>query len=214
MTRCRKICSLLVLFAFWELWTSGLLLAQESVTTPSDKTKEALEKFNKAPAAIGNTLQGLRDAAKEKLRQTLGGKSKAEVKAEGKAERVDFTVPQKAPDVPLPAPALKEASRDPFRPMTLRTKIDSGARENLSPLERVDLGQLKVVGIIWDIKEPRAMVEDTAGLGYVVKVGTPIGSNDGKIKAIHRNQIVIEEFTADIYGVRKKRDVSMNLATE
>ena len=58
------------------------------------------------------------------------------------------------------------------------------------------------------------MVEDTAGLGYVVKVGTPIGSNDGKIKAIHRNQIVIEEFTADIYGVRKKRDVSMNLATE
>ena len=114
----------------------------------------------------------------------------------------------------VPKPALKEGGRDPFRPMTLRTKVNTRARENLSPLERLDLSQLKVVGIIWDIKEPRAMVEDTAGLGYVVKVGTPIGSNDGTVKAIHRNQVIVEESTADIYGVRRKRDVNMKLATE
>jgi type IV pilus assembly protein PilP len=98
--------------------------------------------------------------------------------------------------------------------MTLRTKVDTRRRENLSPLERLDLAQIKVVGIIWDIKEPRAMVEDSAGLGYIVKVGTPIGSNEGTVKAIHRNQIVVEEFTDDIYGVRKKIDRSLSLATE
>ena len=195
------------------LWTIGTGLAQESVPTPSDKTKEAVEKFNNAPASIGKTLQGLRDAAKDKLRQSLG-KTKTEAKAEAKPERVDLNLPQKAPQRAAPTPALKEGSRDPFRPMTLRAKVDTRARENLSPLERLDLSQLKVVGIIWDIKEPRAMVEDTTGLGYVVKVGTPIGSNDGTIKAIHRNQLVIEESTADIYGVRRKRDVTMNLATE
>lgn len=197
-----------------ELWTFRFALAQESVQTPSDKTREAVEKFNNAPASIGKTLQGLSDAAKDKLRQTLGGKTKAEAKAEGKSERVDLNVPQKAPDAPAPAPALKEGSRDPFRPMSLRTKVNTRARENLSPLERLDLSQLKVVGIIWDIKEPRAMVEDTAGLGYVIKAGTPIGSNDGTVKAIHRNQVVVEESSADIYGVRRKRDVTMNLATE
>jgi type IV pilus assembly protein PilP len=98
--------------------------------------------------------------------------------------------------------------------MTLRTRVNSRPRENLSPLERFDLGQLKIVGIVWDIREPRAMIEDTAGLGYVIRVGTPIGSNDGKVKAIHRNQIIVEEFYEDAYGARKTRDVSMKLLTE
>ena len=213
MMRSRKICGLLALMTC-ELWTFRFALAQESERTPSEKTKEAVEKFHNAPAAIGKTLQGLRDAATDKLRQTLGGKTKAEAKAEGKSERVDLNMPQKAPEGTAPAPTLKEGGRDPFRPMSLRAKVNTRARENLSPLERLDLSQLKVVGIIWDIKEPRAMVEDTAGLGYVIKVGTPIGSNDGTVKAIHRNQIVIEEFADDVYGARKKIDRSMNLATE
>ncbi len=213
MMRWRRICALLV-FMTGVLGASGLGLAQESVQTPSDKTRDAVQKFNNAPAAIGETLQGLGEAATDKLRQTFGGKSKAAAKAEEPPERVDLEVPQRAPQADAPTPALKAGTRDPFRPMTLRTKVNTRPRENLSPLERLDLSQLKVVGVIWDIKEPRAMVEDTAGLGYVIKVGTPIGSNDGKVKAIHRNQVVVEEATADIYGVPRKRDVTMKLATE
>ena len=213
MMRWRKIYGLSVVM-IGALWAGGSALAQESVPTPSDKTKEALQKFKNAPAALSETLQGLGEAAKDKLGQTLGGNSKAAAKADVKQERVDLEVPQRAPQSDPGGPALKPDSRDPFRPMTLRTKVNTRARENLSPLERLDLSQLKVVGIIWDIKEPRAMVEDTAGLGYVVKVGTPIGSNEGKIKAIHRNQVVVEEMTADIYGVPRKRDVTMKLATE
>ena len=96
----------------------------------------------------------------------------------------------------------------------LQTGRINRQRENLSPLERFELGQLKIVGIVWDIKEPRAMIEDSAGLGYVVKIGTPIGSNDGKVKTIHRDQIVIEENYTDAYGGQKKRDVRMRLSTE
>lgn len=58
------------------------------------------------------------------------------------------------------------------------------------------------------------MIEDNAALGYVVKVGTPIGNNDGKVKAIHRNEVVVEEFYSDEYGARKKREVGMKLSTE
>lgn len=208
MTLFLKLCCLL--FFSLGLGASGNSSAQEPLRTPSEKTKEAVDKFTNAPAAIGKSLQGVRDAAKERLQQSRTGKSKAEEKA----EPVDLNLPEKLPDSPKPAVVFKEGSRDPFRPTTLRTKVAPRNRENLSPLERLDLGQLKIVGIIWDIKEPRAMVEDTAGLGYTVKVGTLIGSNDGKVKAIHRNQIVIEEISADIYGQRKSRDVSMKLATD
>jgi Tfp pilus assembly protein PilP len=208
MTSSRELCCLLV-FSL-ALGASGLSSAQETLQTPSEKTKDAVNKFNNAPSAIGKSLQGLRDAAKERLQQSIGRKAKTEAKA----EPVDLDLPKKLPDATPPAVTLKEGSRDPFRPMTVRTKVVSRNRENLSPLERLDLGQLKIVGIVWDIKEPRAMVEDTAGLGYTVKVGTPIGNNDGKVKAIHGNQIIIEEISADIYGQRKSRDVSMKLATD
>jgi Tfp pilus assembly protein PilP len=213
MLRPGKICVLL-LFATGAFAVAGWVIAQETVKTPSDKTREAVEKLNSAPSSIGGTLQGLRDAAKDKLRDTLGAKTKGEAKTEGKTERVDLKVPQRVTESPAVAPSAKPGGRDPFRPMTLRTKVNTRARDNLSPLERLDLSQLKVVGIVWDIKEPRAMVEDTAGLGYVVKVGTPIGSNDGKVKAIQRNQIVVEEFTDDVYGARKKTERSLSLAAE
>lgn len=213
MMRWHKICRLLVLLTCAH-WCGGFAVAQDSTPTPSDQTKETVEKFINAPASIGKSVQGLREDAKDKLRQVLGGKPKAAPQAKDKPERVELSVPRKAPEGGEPTPALKASSRDPFRPMSLRVKVHSRERENLSPLERLDLSQLKLVGIIWDIKEPRAMVEDTARLGYVVKVGTPIGSHDGKVKAIHRNQLVIEEFATNIYGVRRKRDVTMQLATE
>jgi Tfp pilus assembly protein PilP len=206
----RRGISLLVLTASLVRFEAGALGAEEATQTPSGQMKEAVEKLNKAPATIGKSLQGLTDAAKAKLQQTLGSKSKAD----NKFEPADLDLPQKTAEAPAAAPALKPNSRDPFRPTTLRTRVNKRARENLSPLERFDLGQLKIVGIVWDIKEPRAMVEDSAGLGYVVKVGSPIGNSDGKIKEIHREQVIVEEFYEDAYGARKKRDVSMKLLTE
>lgn len=196
------------------LWLGAGWSAQESSRAGAEKTLDADDKSTNAPPSIGKALQGLRDSAKNKLQQALGSKSKTEVKADVKSERVDLEMPQKKPQGATPSPVVKDGMRDPFRPMTLRAKVNTRARENLSPLEQLELTQLKLVGIIWDIKDPRAMVEDGAGLGYVVKVGTPIGNNDGKVKAIHRNQIVVEELGNDIYGNRKKHDVSMGLATE
>lgn len=202
--------SLLVLVACGTLFVGRVHGAEEVIRTPSDDMKEAVKKLGKAPATIGKSLQGLTDAAKEKLRQTFGAKAKTDTKADA----VDLNVPKKVAESPAAPVKSKELNRDPFRPMTLRTKVSKAPRENLSPLERYELSQLKLVGIVWDIKEPRAMVEDSGGLGYVVKVGTPIGSNDGKVKAIHRNEVVVEEFYSDDYGTRTKRDVGIKLLTE
>jgi len=176
---------------------------------PSDKMREAVGKLNKAPASIGQSLRGLTDAAATKLKQISGSDRPAP-----ESKPLDMTVPQKKSEIAPPAHVMKPDGRDPFRPMTLKTNGPSRSRENLSPLERFDIGQLKIVGIVWDIKEPRAIIEDSAGLGYTVKVGTPIGSNDGRVKVIRRDQIVVEEVYEDAYGARKKRDVPMRLSTQ
>ena len=52
------------------------------------------------------------------------------------------------------------------------------------------------------------------GLGYIVKVGTPIGANDGKVRAIKPNEIIIEETYVDLSGVKKKREVNIKLSVE
>lgn len=181
---------------------------QEEKETPSQKTREAVEKFNKAPAAVGEHLEALKEAGKAKLQATLAPKAQAKKEGESSA------LPPKVSELAEPPRYSSAGKRDPFRPLALKARATSRPRENLSPLEKYELGQLKLVAIVWDVKDPRAMVEDSVGLGYIVKVGTPIGANEGKVKAIKPGEIVIEEFHTDFFGARKSREVTMNLPAE
>ena len=187
---------------------SGVGLAQEEKDTPSQKTREALEKLNQAPGVIGKNLEALKGALTAKSGESPGSEQKTP------APSGLLDLPEKKAE-PAAAPRYFSAGkRDPFQPLPLKVQAKRRPRENLSPLERYDLGQLKLVGIVWDVKAPRAMVEDAAGLGYVVGVGTPIGPNDGKIKEIKPNEVVIEETYIDFYGARKNRQVSMRIVSE
>ena len=186
---------------------------QEEKETPSQKTREAVEKFKKAPAAVGERLEALKEAGKAKLQATLAPKAQAKKEGESSA------LPPKVSEPAEPPRYFSAGKRDPFRPLASKAKgAAARPRENLSPLERFELGQLKLVGIVWDIKESRAMVEvldpDKATRGYTLKVGTPIGPNEGKVKAIKRGEVVIEEFYADFFGARKPREVTMKLPAD
>ena len=67
--------------------------------------------------------------------------------------------------------------------------------------------------IIYDTREPRAVVEDDAGLGYIIKVGTSIGLNGGQVRAIERGQVLVEEDSVDFYGDRHPSSVVLQLRT-
>lgn len=175
---------------------------------PSQKTKEAIEKLIKIPSVVRKNLDQMSGAAKARLQEALEPKRPARVQTDS------ITMPMKTPQQPKMPRYSPRSKRDPFRPWTLKTKVSRRPRESLSPLERYELGQLKLVGIVWDIKEPRAMVEDGAGLGYIIKIGTPIGTNEGKVKTIRPNEVVIEERYADFYGDTKTREVKIKLARE
>jgi type IV pilus assembly protein PilP len=100
-----------------------------------------------------------------------------------------------------------EAKLNPFGPLFRKkpvsisvSKKKSKRRTPLTPLEKMDLSQLKLSGIILAPSGNRALVQETSGKGYVVKKGTYIGIHAGKIVEILEDQIIVEEEAEDIYG--------------
>lgn len=118
-----------------------------------------------------------------------------------------------APDAGPQAPSAPEAPydaagrRDPFRP----PRAMAAVRDAVSPLEQRELGQLRLVGVIYGSPSRRAVLEDDAGLGYIVTIGTPIGPNGGAVHAIERGRIVVRETNQDYYGETQASEVVLEL---
>lgn len=102
--------------------------------------------------------------------------------------------------------------RDPFLSPFYIPPEQPMPEEAKTPLQRFDLGQLKLVGIIWEADEPKALVEDGGGLGYIVTRGTLIGSKGGVIRAIEPKRIVVEEYETDFGGKRRAQERELPLS--
>ena len=87
------------------------------------------------------------------------------------------------------------SKRDPFLPYESIAPVGDGGSMlgPLFPLQRFDIDQLKLVGVIWDVKNPKAMILDPSGTGYVVRVNERIGRNSGYIARIRESELVIVE---------------------
>jgi Tfp pilus assembly protein PilP len=89
--------------------------------------------------------------------------------------------------------------RDPFRPFNLDLR-PSSEEEPLSPLQRYELAQLRVVAVLLDIAPPRALLEDNSGMGFIITPGTPVGRRKGVVTSIQPRRVLVEEKTMDFYG--------------
>jgi len=96
--------------------------------------------------------------------------------------------------------------RDPFRPYVESPGQPSPTGE-ITPLQQYELSQLRLVAIITDKSESggsRAVVEDSAGLGYILRVGTPIGRASGRVTAIERDRVVVEQWPSNLFGEQER----------
>jgi type IV pilus assembly protein PilP len=104
---------------------------------------------------------------------------------------------------------------DPFEPLyqdkPVAVKKKQKKRIPQTPLERIDLSQLKLVGIILASSGNRALVEETTGKGYVIKTGTYIGTNSGKVVKIQKDKVIVEEEFEDVFGKIKTREKELKL---
>ncbi|MCW7754746.1 pilus assembly protein PilP [Desulfobotulus sp. H1] len=106
---------------------------------------------------------------------------------------------------------------DPFRPLIqerpqVRQREDRPERRvPQTPLEKVALSQLKLVGIVRSPMGSRAMVEESSGRGYVVTEGTYIGMNGGRVTAIERERIVVTEIVESLSGEFREEQRELKL---
>jgi type IV pilus assembly protein PilP len=103
-----------------------------------------------------------------------------------------------------------EGRRDPFKSIIIATGKRS-ASENLPPLQRKELSEMKLIGIVWGGFGHGAIIQTQDGKGYPVRKGTRIGLNNGVINQITNKEVVIEEKYLDIFGDTKVRNVVMEL---
>lgn len=98
--------------------------------------------------------------------------------------------------------------RDPFRPLEFGESGESRAR---TALEQYDIAQLRLAAIVEDSAGSKAIVENSAGRGFPVSVGTKIGTSNGTVVAIKGDRLVIEETSRDLIGNPQKRTVEVKL---
>jgi len=89
-----------------------------------------------------------------------------------------------------------ENRRDPFRSFSFKggDNIDPGATVfPILPLQRYDLDELKLIGIMWDVRVPKAMFLDPNKEVHTLGKDDRIGRNNGYIAVIREGEVVIVE---------------------
>lgn len=136
--------------------------------------------------------------AEAKKAQPVQAAEKVEKKEVAKKEEPEFSY----------NPAGKA---DPFRPFIQLTPEKAPKSAFLTPLQKYDISQLRLVAIITLPEGNVALVEDQQGKGYFLKRGTAIGRHDGKVKTILKDRVVIEEAYSDVLGQAKVNEISLFL---
>ncbi|MES2963593.1 MAG: pilus assembly protein PilP [Bdellovibrionota bacterium] len=84
--------------------------------------------------------------------------------------------------------------RDPFVQPIPDKPVEQGPLHGpLLALQKFDLAQLRLVGIIWDVRKPQAMIKDPSGSTHLVGTNTRIGPRNGYIAVIREGEIVVVE---------------------
>jgi Tfp pilus assembly protein PilP len=181
--------------------------------------------IEKARAAAASESRRARESDVEADRVFASHENTAPASEDAKSSAVAARAPEDAvPSVPADVAGSPISStgtakydpsrhRDPFRPPNLTPAVADKGNPR-TPLEGYEIGQLKLVGIVKEAGNVRAMVEDSAGLGYIVSTGTSIGSSGGVVHSIEQRRMLIQEMTTNFYGEKQAKEVVMELPQE
>jgi type IV pilus assembly protein PilP len=101
--------------------------------------------------------------------------------------------------------------RDPFKPFLVLGPKKPSPTARLTPLQRYDVSELKLVGILKGPTGYRALVEDASGKGFIVTKGTLIGHENGRVNEIRKDRVIVKQTYKDIFGQIKDKEISIRL---
>jgi len=186
----------------------------------SDIAKIKIEKKGKKPVgppAGSKQLTAKKDALKPKTdtsKVVEGLPDKPDKKAIVATKGADGIISSVSIPGSTPGAYIARGKIDPFEPLFKDTPVFRKKKKKRiprTPLEKLSLGQLKLVAIIRASSGNKALVEESSGKGYVIKKGTYIGLNSGKIIKIEKDNIIIEEEIQDIQGNIEVRQRELKL---
>lgn len=101
-----------------------------------------------------------------------------------------------------------KSGRDPFKKWDYENQDEvqksrlGKSGKKLAPLERWGVDELKLLGVIWGVSRPRAMIQDPSGKVHTLEKNAKLGLNDGYIAVIREGEVVVVE------SFRTDKDVS------
>ncbi|MFQ6759068.1 MAG: hypothetical protein D9V46_09760 [Deltaproteobacteria bacterium] len=104
---------------------------------------------------------------------------------------------------------------DPFFPFLTQEimKAEAKAKAELTGTQKYEPAQLTLVAIVSGKRGLLAMVQDSSGIGYVLRKGTKIGEN-GEVVQIAHDKVIIEQSLKTVTGERTSRKIEMTLSKE
>lgn len=159
------------------------------------------------------------------FRQKISMKPGEQVAEKGPTAKAEPLISEKKPGPEVPAEGISKrlahlydptGKLDPFQSVFVAEAQQAAeAKEKaieeglpLTPLQQVELSQLKLVGIIVSAAGNKALVEDPSGKGYVVTEGMYVGPNLGRVKKILNEVVIVEEEVRDFVSGRMKRQTT------
>lgn len=151
---------------------SGVSVPAASVSPVSNKTQE------QAATAVPSSSEA---AIKTEFASLLGTKEKFYTR-KGRIDPFEPFLRKPEPEVPVDKQA--ELTR----------------RVPRTPLEKIELSQLRLTGILRAENKTRALVQEASGKGYIVDEGTYIGNKGGQVAKILKDRITVSEKALDVFG--------------
>ncbi|MDH5525576.1 MAG: hypothetical protein OEY01_16540 [Desulfobulbaceae bacterium] len=104
---------------------------------------------------------------------------------------------------------------DPFFPFLTQEimRAEATEREKLTGMQKFEPGQLVLVAIVFAETGTVAMVQDSAGTGYILRKGTKIGAK-GQVVDIVANKVIINEQSVSLAQQKQSRTIEMILKKE
>ena len=158
--------------------------------------------------AILILFSGCSEQPENPVQQTPVSKASAEVKQQS-PESASVAGTGVAEDGRSGYNYIPGGRRDPFRSLILGLKEKKVA--GLTPLQLRSLGELKVIGIMWEGKSYVAMIETPDSKGYLVREGVLVGPDGGVVRKITAESVIIEEVFTDFHGRKKTKKTVLGL---
>lgn len=153
--------------------------------------------------AGGMGMAGCSDSAKTPSKTPVRVTPKQQVITQGTATAMEEKIQPAPPYNPV-------GKRDPFAPLISREEAKAKSGEQ-PPLERYNVYEFKLTGVVWGGFGYSAMLESPEGKGYFVHVGTILGQNKGVVKKISQQTMVVEEKFKTISGEIDRKEIVIEL---